>query len=203
MRKIGLTGGIGAGKSTAARLLAKRGATVIDADAIAREVVVVGTPGLAAVAAAFSGVLADDGSLDRPALAARVFGDPEARRRLEAITHPLIRAETARRMSAVPAGAVVVYDTPLLVEGGHAADFDAVVVVEASLDIRLTRLAARGLPAAQARARIANQVSDAERRAIADVVFDNTGDRGALAVQVDAAWPRIAGLDTESVGPLP
>lgn len=193
MRRIGLTGGIGSGKSTAAARLAERGAHVIDADAIAREVVALGTPGLTQVADAFPGVLAPDGSLDRPALAARVFGDPEQRALLESITHPLIGTEVARRMEGLPEDAVVVYDVPLLAETGARDRYDFVVVVEAPLELRLTRLADRGLPADQARARIATQASDEQRRAVADVVLDNGGDRDALTAEVDAAWARICG----------
>lgn len=199
MRKIGLTGGIGAGKSTVAGLLAEHGAHVLDADAIAREVVAVGTPGLQQVADAFPGVLAPDGSLDRPALAARVFADPQQRALLESITHPLIGTETARRMATFDERAIVVYDVPLLAESGSRGRYDFVIVVEAPLEVRLGRLAARGLPADQARERIANQATDEQRRAVADLVLDNGGDRDALAAQVRAGWPRIAGI-TESTG---
>jgi dephospho-CoA kinase len=193
VRRVGLTGGIGSGKSTVSRLLADHGAYIVDADLLAREVVAIGTPGLAAVAEAFPGVLAADGSLDRPALAERVFGDPEARKRLEAITHPLIRAESTRQMDSLPPGSVCVNDVPLLVEKrlGHA--YDLVVVVEAPLDIRLARLVNRGLPEDQALERIASQASDDERRAVADVLLDNGGTLDDLRRQVDQAWPRIAG----------
>jgi dephospho-CoA kinase len=193
VRRIGLTGGIGSGKSTAAALLAERGAHVIDADAIAREVVEIGSAGLTQVAQAFPGVLAPDGSLDRPALAARVFGDQEQRTLLESITHPLIGAEVARRMELLPDDAVVVYDVPLLAETGARDRYDFVVVVEAPLELRLARLVDRGLPEDQARARIATQATDEQRRAVADVVLDNGGDREALATEVDAAWPQISG----------
>jgi dephospho-CoA kinase len=194
VRKVGLTGGIGSGKSTVAALLAERGAHVIDADAIAREVVAVGTPGLALVAAAFPGVLAPDGSLDRPALASRVFAHADQRKILESITHPLIGAETARRMALLPADAIVVYDVPLLAEAGLQHNYDFVVVVEAPLALRLARLTDRGLPPEQAKERIAHQATDEQRRAVADAVLDNGGDRAALVAEVDGAWPRIAGL---------
>ncbi|HVV29749.1 MAG TPA: dephospho-CoA kinase [Mycobacteriales bacterium] len=193
MRRIGLTGGIGSGKSTVARLLAEHGAHVIDADAIAREVVAPGTPGLAEVAAAFPGVLSADGSLDRPALAAIVFADADARVRLEQITHPRIGAETARRIEMLPPGAVCVYDVPLLVEAGLQQGYDLVVVVEAPLEVRLRRLAERGLPAQQARERIAHQATDEQRREVADVLIANGGDLDALREQVRRAWPVIAG----------
>ncbi len=194
MTRVGLTGGIGAGKSAAARLLAERGATVIDADAIAREVVASGTPGLAAVAEAFGDrIIQADGSLDRAGLGAIVFADPAARKRLEEITHPLIGAETARRMAGLPAGTVVVYDVPLLVEAGLRGAYDVVVVVEAPRALRLERLEQRGLPPEQAEARMATQASDADRRAVADVLLDNSGSLAELRAQVAAAWERIAG----------
>jgi dephospho-CoA kinase len=187
--KVGLTGGIGSGKSEVARLLAERGAVVIDADALAREVVAPGTPGLAAVAEAFGDHLVGaDGGLDREALGKIVFADPDARRRLEAILHPLIRAETARRFSALPRAAVGVHDIPLLAELGMAADYDVVVVVEAPPAVRLDRLARRGLPRESAEARMANQAGDEQRRAVADILIDNGGSLDDLRTRVDAAW---------------
>lgn len=187
MRRIGLTGGIGAGKSTAGRAFADLGAAVVDADAIAREVVAPGTEGLRLVEEAFPAAVTD-GVLDRAALAAVVFADDSARRRLEAITHPLVGAEVARRSASVPDDGVLVYDVPLLAETGMAAGFDLVMVVEAPLDVRLARLAGRGLPPDQARDRIAKQATDAERRAIADVVLDNGGAPEALADQARTLW---------------
>lgn len=190
--RVGLTGGIGAGKSAVARLLARHGAAVIDADAIAREVVAPGTPGLAAVAEAFGdGVIKADGSLDREALGKIVFADPDARKKLESITHPLIGAESARRIAGLPDDGVVVHDIPLLVEGGVAGAYDLVVVVEAPRELRLERLAERGLPREQAEARMAHQASDADRRAVADILIDNSGTLDDLARQVDDAWRRI------------
>jgi dephospho-CoA kinase len=187
--RIGLTGGIGSGKSTVSALLAERGAVVIDADRIAREVVAPGTPGLAAVAEAFGdGVLAPDGSLDRPALAAIVFADPEARARLDAIVHPLVRARAAEIAAAAPPDAVVVNDVPLLVETGQAGAYELVLVVEADTATRVARLVQRGLSAEDARARMAAQASDGQRRAVADVVLDNSGTREELAAQVDRFW---------------
>lgn len=170
-------------------LLAAHGAVVIDADKLARAVVAPGTPGLAAVVEAFGpSILCADGSLDRARLGTIVFADPAARRRLEGITHPLIRDETARRFSAPPPDAVVVHDIPLLVEAGMAKGYDLVVVVEAPRELRLTRLAERGLPRDQAEARMANQASDADRRAVADVLLDNSGTLADLSAQVDALW---------------
>jgi dephospho-CoA kinase len=187
--KVGLTGGIGSGKSVVARLLAERGAVVIDADAVARDVVAPGTPGLAAVVEAFGGhVVRTDGGLDREALAKIVFVDPDARRRLESITHPLIRAETARRFAGLPADAVGVHDIPLLAEIGLASDYDVVVVVEAPGQRRLDRLAQRGLPRDQAEARIANQATDEQRREIADILVDNSGSLDDLRARVDSVW---------------
>jgi dephospho-CoA kinase len=187
--RIGLTGGIGSGKSTVSALLAERGAVVVDADRIAREVVAPGTAGLVAVAEAFGdGVLAADGSLDRPALAAIVFADPESRRRLDSIVHPLVRARATEISAAAPADAVVVNDVPLLVETGQAGSYDLVLVVEADPGTRVTRLVERGLTAEDARARMAAQATDEQRRAVADVVLDNSGTREELVAQVDRFW---------------
>jgi dephospho-CoA kinase len=187
--RIGLTGGIGSGKSTVSSLLAARGAVVVDADVIAREVVAPGTPGLAAIADAFGpGVLADDGSLDRPALAAVVFADPEARARLDAIVHPLVRARSQELLASVPPDAVVVNDVPLLVETGQAGSYDLVLVVEADPGTRVARLVQRGLTASDARARMAAQATDEERRAVADVVLDNSGTPAELEAQIDRVW---------------
>ena len=195
MVRIGLTGGIGSGKSTVAALLAERGARVVDADRIAREVVAPGTPGLAAVAAEFGdGVVAADGSLDRPALAALVFGDPAARARLDGIVHPLVRARAAEAVAAAPADAVVVQDVPLLVETGQAGSYDLVLVVETDPETRVARLVERGMTADDARARMASQATDEQRRAVADVVLRNDGDRTDLAARVDRFW-------TERVAP--
>jgi dephospho-CoA kinase len=194
MLRIGLTGGIGSGKSTAAARFAELGALVIDADAIAREVVEPGTPGLSAVVSRFgSEILLPDGSLDRPALARLVFADAEALAALNAIVHPLVAERRAELMATAGPDAVVVSDVPLLVENGMAGDFDAVVVVEAPLDQRLARLAARGLAAEEARARMARQASDEQRRAVATVLLDNSGSQPELARQVDAAWQRLTG----------
>jgi len=188
--RIGLTGGIGAGKSTVARELERLGAVVIDADALAREVVAAGTPGLRAVAAEFGdGVLTPDGALDRAALGRVVFADPEARARLEAITHPLIAAETARRLARLPHDAVVVHDVPLIVEKRLAGEYDLVVVVGAEEEVRLARLVRdREMPREDALARIRAQATDEERRAVADVWLDNSGTPEELLDQVRALW---------------
>ena len=173
-------------------MLAEHGAVIIDADAIAREVVEPGTTGLDAVVARFgAGILGADGALDRAALAAIVFADEQARTDLNAIVHPLVGQRTAELMAASPEGALVVYDVPLLVESGLAAGFDVVVVVEADETTRLARLAARGMPESDARARMAAQATDAERRAVADEVIENNGSREALRAEVDALWRRL------------
>jgi dephospho-CoA kinase len=187
--RIGLTGGIGSGKSTVSALLAERGAVVVDADLIAREVVEAGTPGLASVVEAFGEeVLTADGALNRPALAAVVFSDPEARARLDAIVHPLVRRRAAELVGALADDAVVVNDVPLLVETGQAGSYDLVLVVEAYVETRVARLVQRGLTADDARARIAAQATDEQRRAVADVVLDNSGTPEQLAEQVDRFW---------------
>jgi dephospho-CoA kinase len=185
---VGLSGGIGSGKSTVAEALADRGAVLVDADTIAREVVEPDHPGFAAVVARFGlGVLDDHGRLDRSALARIVFADEEARRDLNAIVHPLVAAETQRRVAAAPPGSVVVMDVPLLVEAARGG-YDLVVIVEAPEEVRLKRLASRGMDEAEARRRMSAQASDAERRAVADVVLDNSGSREELDRQVDALW---------------
>lgn len=190
MLRIGLTGGIGAGKSTVARELERLGAVVIDADALAREVVAPGTAGLRAVAAEFGdGVLTPDGTLDRAALSRVVFADPHARARLEAITHPLIAVETARRLTDLPEDAVVVHDVPLIVEKSLAGDYDLVVVVGADEEVRLDRLVRdRGMSRQDALARIRAQATDEERRAVADVWLDNSGTPEELLAQVRELW---------------
>jgi dephospho-CoA kinase len=205
--RIGLTGGIGSGKSTVSGLLAARGARIVDADRIAREVVEPGTSGLAAVVAEFGpGVLTAEGALDRPALAGIVFADPAARARLDGIVHPLVRARAAELIAEVPPGAVVVQDVPLLVETGQAASYDLVVVVEADLATRVARLARRGVDEDDARARIAAQATDEQRRAVADVVLDNSGTLQDLEAQVDRFWservaPALGGAAGVPPGP--
>lgn len=190
--RIAVTGGIGSGKSAVTARLAQRGAVVIDADRIAREVVEPGTPGLAAVVAEFGpGILTPDGALDRPAMAAIVFADAERRRALEAIVHPLVGRRSQELLDAAPEDAVVVYDVPLLAESadlGRADGFDRVVVVTAPVETRVRRLVSRGLSEDDARARIAAQASDDARLAIADLVVDNSGDLEALDAEVDRLW---------------
>lgn len=205
----GLTGGIGAGKSAASRALVARGAALVDADALAREVVEPGTPGLAQVVEAFGvDVLLRDGRLDREALGRRVFGDDDARRRLNAVLHPLIAARTVEL--AAQAGRadarVLVHDVPLLVDNGLAPGYHLVLVVEAPLEHRLHRLSAlRGVPEADAQARMAVQADDAARREVADVVLANDGDLDALDRQVGQLWEQrlLPYADGLSVGAVP
>jgi dephospho-CoA kinase len=193
---VGLTGGIGAGKSTVARMLADRGALVLDADVAAREVVAAGTDGLTAVVREFGdGVLAPDGSLDRAALAARIFSDPGRRAALNAIVHPRVRAWMAERAAAAPVGSVVVQDIPLLVESGLTGLFDLVVVVDAADAARVARLVRdRGMSEAEAEARIAAQAPREQRLAAAGAVIGNDGAPEQLEAQVDALWERLARL---------
>lgn len=196
MFRIGLTGGIAAGKSVVARRLGELGAVVIDHDRLAREAVAPGSVGLEEVVEAFGAqVLAPDGSLDRPALGRLVFADDGARARLEAIVHPEVRRLSAEREAAAGAAdprAVVVHDIPLLVETGQAERFHLVVVVHAPAEQRVRRLVdGRGLPERDARARVAAQASDEERLAVADVTLDGTGTEDALRAQVDDLWARV------------
>ena len=179
---VGLTGGIGAGKSTVTAVLAEAGAVIVDADRIAREVVEPGTPGLAMLVAEFGGqILGDDGALDRAALAGLAFVDAERTAALNAITHPLIGERTAELFATAPADAIVVHDMPLLVEGGMAPGYHLVIVVDTPAEIRLQRLVEqRGMPADDARARMSRQATDEQRRAVADVLIDNSGERQAV-----------------------
>src|SRR6266568_9163303 len=190
MLRIGLTGGMGAGKSTVARMLVERGAVLIDSDAIAREVVAPGTEGLAALAEAFGpGILAADGSLDRPALAAVAFASDEARGTLNSITHPLVGRRQAELVAAAPADAIVVQDIPLLVENGLGPVMNLVVIVMADVETRVRRLGEfRGIAREDALARIAAQATDEQRRAAADVLLDNSGTPGELEPQVHRLW---------------
>jgi dephospho-CoA kinase len=191
--RVGLTGGIGAGKSEVARRLAAYGAVVIDADAVAREVVAPGTPGLAEVAAEFGdGVLRPDGSLDRDRLGEIVFADEAARRKLNAITHPLVGARMRELEQAAGDAAIIVHDIPLLAENHLAGQFDLVVVVDVAPRIQLERLAReRGLTRDQARARMAAQATRAERLAIAAIVVDNSGSLAELDREVGELWGEL------------
>lgn len=197
MSHLALTGGIGSGKSTVAKFFAQRGATVIDADAISRSLMEPGQQVLADVVAAFGDDLLDDaGRLKRQALADLVFNDDAARERLNAIVHPAVRAESQRQrqeaLAADAAHAVIIQDIPLLVETGQADQFDGVIVVETDPDVRLHRLTAtRGMDAADANARIAAQATDAQRRAVADWVIDNSGSLADTETQVAQVWDEL------------
>ena len=198
--RVALTGGIASGKSTVALLLAELGAVVIDADLLAREVVAPGTDGLREVVAAFGPeVLTGSGELDRPAVAALVFGDDAARRTLEEIVHPRVRARAAELEASAAPGALVVHDIPLLVETRQAADFDAVLVVDVPVETqvdRLTRL--KGMSRAEAEARVAAQASREQRRAVATYVIDNTGTTEDLRHEVTEVFARLNAADSAS-----
>lgn len=189
MITVAVTGGIGSGKSTVSAALRARGAVVVDSDQLAREVVAPGTPGLAAIAERFgAGMLTADGALDRAALASVVFADPAARAALEGITHPLVRAGFAEIRRQAAADAVVVNDIPLLTTMSAAAGFHLVIGVRADADLRVQRLVGRGLSAADARARMAAQLTDDERAPLCDVVLVNHGGPDDLVAQVDELW---------------
>lgn len=191
---MALTGGIASGKSLVANRLVELGATLVDADVLAREVVAPGTPGLARVAQTFGpGVISADGSLDRAALAAIVFSDPERRAELNAITHPLIAERSAAIIAAADPDAVVVRDIPLLAEiGGDTSPYDLVVVVHADVETRIRRMIEqRGMTREEAERRIAAQASDADRLALADVVIENDGDIADTLRQVNELWASL------------
>jgi dephospho-CoA kinase len=193
MVRVGLTGGIASGKSLVAAELAARGATIIDADLLAREVVEPGTPALAAIIDRFGADVVQDGQLDRARLAQIVFADPLARRDLERIVHPAVRARAAELERAAGDAAVVVHVIPLLVETGQQENFDLVVTVDADHETQVQRLMARnGFTRAEAEARIAAQASREERTLVADVVLDNTGSVTQLREQIDALWAELS-----------
>lgn len=191
---VGLTGGIGSGKSEVSRLLAGHGALVVDSDVLAREAVAPGSPGLAAVVAEFGdAVLGPDGSLDRQALSRVVFADPARRAALEGIVHPYVRRRSAEIAGATAPGTVVVHDVPLLVEAGLADRYDLVVVVDVREETQVGRLTAlRGMSVQEARARLAAQASRAARLAAADLVVDNDGSLEELRRRVDALWAELS-----------
>lgn len=186
---VGLTGGIGAGKSAALAMFAELGAVTIDSDEVARLVTARGTAGFAAVLKEFGPEYLDPtGEIDRRRLAGLVFSDPAARRRLEAIVHPLVRADIRRQIAALPPSAIVVNAVPLLVEAGLVHDYDRIVVVESPPHLRLQRLEARGLSRAEALARMAAQADDAARRAVAWRVVVNDGSLDTLRQRVRSVW---------------
>jgi dephospho-CoA kinase len=202
---VGLTGGIGSGKSAAAHRLAALGAVVVDSDAIAREVVAPGTDGLQAVVEAFGpDILMSDGSLDRDRLGARVFADPDALSRLNAIVHPRVREQTAARFAAAEAAdpqAIVVNDVPLLVEGALQSLYEVVVVVDVPVETQVERLITkRGISEANARARIAAQASREQRLAAANLVIDNRGGFDDLGREVARVWADLSGRSSGGLG---
>jgi dephospho-CoA kinase len=197
---VGLTGGIGSGKSTVSALLAARGAVIIDADAITRSLQQPGQPVFDAMVSAFgSGIVAADGSLDRAAVAAIVFTDEAARKQLEAIVHPAVGAEMVRLLSEhAGSDRIVIYDVPLLVESGKKG-YGFVIVVDVDPEIAVSRLISlRGFTEADARARIANQVTRADRLAVADFVVDNSGSLASLEPQVDDLWKVLVSKEREA-----
>lgn len=193
MLRVGLTGGIGSGKSAVADLLATHGAVIIDADQLAREVVEPGTAGLEAVAAEFGpGVLTSDGRLDRAAMAGVIFADPQARARLEGIIHPAVRQLAVQRERLAGPDAIVVHVIPLLIETGQSETFDVLVVVDVDPALQRARIQQRdGLSDDEITARLAAQIDRGSRLNVADEVIDNGGDRDALAAQVAALWGRL------------
>lgn len=193
MLKVGLTGGIGAGKSEVSRMLVGYGAVLVDADRIAREVVEPGTPGLDAVVEEFgTGVLTSEGTLDRPKLGSIVFADAERLAALNAIVHPLVGARSAELEGEAGPDSVVVHDVPLLTENGLAPLYDLVVVVDAAPETQLDRLVhLRGMTEEEARARMAAQAPRERRRAVADLVIDNDGPIAALEPQVRSVWAEL------------
>ena len=205
-RLVGLTGGIGSGKSTVAGLLREKGATVVDADEVARSVVEPGEPALAKLVERFGEKILDaDGRLDRAALAAIAFADEDGRKALGEITWPAIGEEFERQIREAPDDAVVICDVPLLVESKAAAarPYVAVVVVEAPLDLRLDRLEVRGVPRDDARRRMAAQATDEERREVATHVVDNGGDLESLSRQVDDVWADLLTREPPEEPPAP
>jgi len=191
---VGLTGGIGSGKSTVAGMLARRGAVVLDADRLARESVAPGTSGFESVVARFGdAVIADDGALERAALAEIVFADDESRAALEAIVHPEVRRRIAETVAAhADTDDVVVVDSPLLIETGAHEGFAVLVVVTASIAGRVARLTARGMSERDVHARIAAQMPQEEKAELADVVLDNDGSKSDLEGQVDRLWADLS-----------
>ena len=197
--RVGLTGGIASGKSLVAKELAALGAVVIDADVLAREVVGPGTDGLAVVVKRFGDAVLREGRLDRARLGEIIFADPEARRDLERIVHPAVRARAAELEQAAPADAVVVHVIPLLVETGQQDLFDVVVVVDVDPETQLARLAARdGLNAVEGEARLAAQASREQRLAAADIVIDNRGTVIDLKAQIGPLWRFLTSADARN-----
>jgi dephospho-CoA kinase len=190
---LGLSGGIGSGKSTVSNILSDLGAVVIDADVIAREVLLPGNPGYASAVAAFgTGILDDEGNIDRKSLAKLVFENPIELAKLEAIVHPAVITRVAEIRESLPKSAVVVYDTPLMFEKQLQGQFDKVLMVVSDTELRRTRLVERGLELGDIAARMANQATDEQRATIADFVIENNGSREDLQEQVAKVWQQIS-----------
>ena len=185
---VGLTGGIGAGKSTVANMFAQLGALVVDADQLARDAIDPGTSGFAEVVAEFSNKVVQNGAIDRKKLGSIVFKDAEKRKKLEAIVHPRVQEALAQRIKALSPGDILVYEIPLLVETDAAAKFDFIITVEADIENRLDRLFERGMDEDEAERRIAAQASQEERESVADRVIINDGDRAELFAECARIW---------------
>ncbi len=200
--RVGLTGGVASGKSTVAAYLSEMGAVIVDSDQLAREVVARGTPGLAQVVAAFGpGVLTAEGDLNRPLMGSIVFKDPAARKRLEAIIHPLVAARSAELVAAAGDAALVVQDIPLLVEGGMAANFDEIIVVDVPEEVQVERMVRdRGWTETDARARMAAQATREQRCAVATFIIDNTGTREELRARVAETYAALLARQQELGG---
>ncbi len=200
--RVGLTGGVASGKSTVAAYLSEMGAVIVDSDQLAREVVTRGTPGLAQVVAAFGpGVLTAEGDLNRPLMGSIVFKDPAARKRLEAIIHPLVAARSAELVAAAGDAALVVQDIPLLVEGGMAANFDEIIVVDVPEEVQVERMVRdRGWTETDARARMAAQATREQRCAVATFIIDNTGTREELRARVAETYAALLARQQELGG---
>lgn len=200
--RVGLTGGVASGKSTVAAYLSEMGAVIVDSDQLAREVVTRGTPGLAQVVAAFGpGVLTAEGDLNRPLMGSIVFKDPGARKRLEAIIHPLVAARSAELVAAAGDAALVVQDIPLLVEGGMAANFDEIIVVDVPEEVQVERMVRdRGWTETDARARMAAQATREQRCAVATFIIDNTGTREELRARVAETYAALLARQQELGG---
>jgi dephospho-CoA kinase len=206
MLLVGLTGGIGSGKSTVARMLEARGAVIVDADQVARDVVEPGMPAFEQLVDRFGpGIVGPDGRLDRPKLAEVAFASEEATAALNAITHPAVGAEFLRRMAAAPEDGIVVCDVPLLIESEDARSrgYEHIIVVEAPRELRLARLEGRGVPRADAEARMAKQATDEQRRAHATWVVDNSGALADLEAQVGAIWSELEAAASATDGREP
>lgn len=198
MLRVALTGGIGSGKSRAAEIFAGLGAIVIDSDEIARQIIERGTPGFSEVVSAFGDQILQNGEIDRKVLAKIIFADSDKRKQLEQITHPLIRKEFERLVKAAPENAILINQIPLLAESKYDYKFDFVISVFAPVEVRKSRLLARGMKSYEIEQRINSQASDAQREAISDAVIDNSKDLSDLTTQVEKVWQKLKVLESKS-----